>query len=235
MFVGFWVILLLFLHFLGDVVFIFPEFFLGFGRLLNFLGVFSFQRGWSLQLTQDRLIHSMICLFFCFDDYLGFENLFSFLFDFDFAPFSTFFRLFSQIFVFLTNFRFLWCSRLHRLWSLLNNMNKSSFALFLFFHLWQFIHMPINPIFRRSQNTKLFFKTFGHGVWSKKGMFHNILQFDSVIGIVLENSWDKILCLFWYFWISFGVKNCASSDFSVCLFTGFCLKRSLSGQHRVPT
>ena len=175
MFVGLRVILLLFLHFLSDVIFIFSKFFLGLSGLFNFLGVFSFQRGWSLQFTQDWLIHSMICLFFCFDDDLGFEYLFPFLFNFDFAFFSALFRLFSQIFVFLTNFRFLWCSRLHRLWSLLNNMNKSSFALFLFFHLWQFIHMPINPIFRRSQNTKLFFKTFRHGVGGKKGMFHNIL------------------------------------------------------------
>lgn len=130
----------------------------------------------------------MVCLFFSFDDDLGLENLFPFLLDFDFALFFALFRFFSQIFVFLTSFKFLWCSRLHRLWSLLNNMNKPSFAFFLFFHLWQFDHMPINPIFRRSQNTKLFFKAFGHGVRGKKGMIHNILQFDSVIGIVLENS-----------------------------------------------
>ena len=181
------------------------------------------------------MIHSMVGVLLGLDDYLCLENIFPFLLDFDFALFSALLWLFSEVFVFLTSFRFLWCNRFHRLRSLLNKIDKPSFALFLFFDLRQFGHMFINPNFRRSQKTKLFFKAFRHGVGGKKGMLHNILQFDSVIGIVLENSCNKILCLFRYFRIFFGVRNCASSDFVVGLFASSCLKRSPSGQHRVPS
>ena len=75
----------------------------------------------------------MVGFLLSLDDYLGIENIFPFLLDF--ALFSALFWLFSEVFVFLASFRFLWCNRFHRLRSFLNKIDKPSFAFFLFFHL----------------------------------------------------------------------------------------------------